>query len=306
MGVQVASPLRRNQGADKAVTAGQVPRRQPGIRLNTILAIGLWAMLWAGYNTGPWYVESPRFPASTMDLIHGLRAFFPMLAGWLALLLILTRGNLFMRWVVGPLGLLLLYAVVGFASSAFVSIEPLEAMYWGGNWLAIVLVLLAIVPVEDPVLDFQHVLLFDWIVNAILTISLLGAIPILGRQVITETQPARSVSERIGVAPSEILGDGLHSQHRVCPLRSHFRNRGACQDLERQASHSAPLGGVARRFALCLVGLQWPHRSVGVHRQCSRGHGRAKKQTNRSSFSWAPVPLLCLAWLGSTAASCST
>lgn len=206
MGVQVAGPLRRNQGADKAVTAGQVPRRQPGIRLNTILAIGLWAMLWAGYNTGPWYVESPRFPASTMDLIHGLRAFFPMLAGWLALLLILTRGSLFMRWVVGPLGLLLLYAVVGFASSAFVSIEPLEAMYWGGNWLAIVLVLLAIVPVEDPVLDFQHVLLFNWIVNAILTVSLLGAIPILGRQVIAETQTSPLGVRAYGVAPTEILG----------------------------------------------------------------------------------------------------
>lgn len=206
MGVDAARPLRRNQDAGKAVTAGQVVRRQPGTRLSTILAIGLWALLWAGYNTGPWYVESPHFPASNMELIHGLRAFVPMLAGWFALLLILTRINRQVRWISGPLGLLLLYAVVGFASSAFVSIEPLEAMYWGGNYLAMVLVLLAIVAVEDPVPDLQHVLVFNWIVAAILAMGLLGAIPILGRQVITETQSSPFGVRAYGAAPGEMLG----------------------------------------------------------------------------------------------------
>ncbi|MGD1154263.1 MAG: O-antigen ligase family protein [Terriglobia bacterium] len=188
MGVHVARPLRRNQDAGKAVTAGQVLGRQPRTRLNTLLAVGLWALLWAGYNTGPWYVEKPGFPANNLELIHGLRAFVPMLAGWFAILLMLIRTNLLMRWIVGPLGLLLLYAVVGFASSAFVSIEPLEAMYWGGNYLAMVLVLLAIVAVEDPLLDLQHVLVFDWIVAAVLAMSLLGAIPIMGPEAIHQTE----------------------------------------------------------------------------------------------------------------------
>jgi O-antigen ligase len=206
MGVDVARELRRNQDAGKAVTAGQVARRQPWTRLNTLLAIGLSALLWAGYNTGPEYIESPGFPANTLELIHGLRAFVPMLAGWFALLLILTRGNLLMRRILGPLGLLLLYAVVGLASSAAVSVNPLDAMYWGGNYLAVVLVLLAIVAVEDPLPDLQHVLVFNWIVATMFTVSLLGAIPILGQRVIAETQTSPFGVRAYSGGPQEILG----------------------------------------------------------------------------------------------------
>ncbi|MBZ5671813.1 MAG: O-antigen ligase family protein [Acidobacteriia bacterium] len=179
MGVDVARGLRRNQNAGKAVTAGQVLGRQPWTRLNTVLAIGLWALLWAGYNTGPEHIGSPGFPANTMELIHSLRAFIPMLAGWFALLRILTGPNLLTRWIVGPLGLLVLYAVVGLASSALVSIKPAEAMYWGGNYLAIVLVLLAIVANKDPLSDLSGLLFFNWVVAGLITVSMLGLLPFL-------------------------------------------------------------------------------------------------------------------------------
>ncbi len=205
MGVDLAKGLRRNQDADKAVTAGQVVRRQPGTRLNTVLAIGLWALLWAGYNTDPSYMESPGFPANTLVLIHGLRAFIPMLAGWFAILLTLTRGNLLVRWIVGPLGLLSVYALVGLASSLFVSIEPAEAVYWGGNYLAMVLVLLAIVPVEDPLPDLQNLLVFNWIVAAIITVSLLALIPIQGPEAIQQSQVG-PVAIRSYTGAGRILG----------------------------------------------------------------------------------------------------
>jgi O-antigen ligase len=188
MGLDVARPLRRNQNASKPVTASQGADRRWWTRANTILAIGLWMLLWAGYNSGPDYLGRPDFPASTLELIHGLRAFVPMLAGWVALLRLLTRPNILMRSIAGPLGLLLLYAAVGLASSAFESVEPGEAMYWGANYLAVVLVLLAIVAVDDPLLDLQRVLLFDWIVAAVITMSLLAAIPLLGPGIIQQTQ----------------------------------------------------------------------------------------------------------------------
>jgi O-antigen ligase len=188
MGLDVARPLQRNQNAGKPVTASQSADRRSWTRANTILAIGLWMLLWAGYNTGPDYLGRPDFPASTLELIHGLRAFVPMLASWVALLRLLTRPNTLMRSVAGPLGLLLLYAAVGLASSAFESVEPGEAMYWGANYLSIVLVLLAIVAVDDPLLDLQRVLLFDWIVAAVITMSLLAAIPLLGPGIIMQTQ----------------------------------------------------------------------------------------------------------------------
>jgi O-antigen ligase len=150
--------------------------------------MGLWLLLWLGYNTGPWYVVAPGFPANTTDLIHGVRAFFPMLAGWFALLMIFARSNRVSTWILGPLGLMLLYAVTGLVSSATLSPDPTYALYYGANYLAIVLVLLAIVPVEDPLPDLRKVLTLTWVVGTMFTLSLLGAIPFLGSQAISETE----------------------------------------------------------------------------------------------------------------------
>src|ERR1019366_1538876 len=161
MGVDLVRQFRRSPGANPARAATQAVPRPHGFRLNAALAVGLWALLWAGYNTALWFVEDPQFPAYFMQLIPGLRAFVRMVAAWFALLLMLTRINRLARWILGPLGLLLLYAVVGLASSAFVSIEPVDAMYWGGMYLSIILVLLAIVPVEDPLPDLRQARLLN-------------------------------------------------------------------------------------------------------------------------------------------------
>jgi hypothetical protein len=156
--------------------------------VNALLGMGLWALLWLGYNTGLQNVLDPRFPASATQLIHGLRAFFPMLGGWFALLMIFARSNRLLPWIMGPLGLMLLFAVTGLASSAALSIDPSDALYFGANNLAIVLILLAIVLVENPLPDLRKVLEFTWIVGTILTLAILGAVPILGSQVIMQTE----------------------------------------------------------------------------------------------------------------------
>ena len=206
MGVDLVSRFRRSPGASPARAVTQAVPRPRGIRLNAALAVGLWVLLWAGYNTGLWFVEDPRFPVSFMQLIHGLRAFVPLVAAWIAFLLMLTRINRLVRWILGPLGLILLYAVVGLASSAFVSIEPVDAIYWGGMYLATVLVLLAIVPVEDPLPDLRQVLLLNWIVDGMLTLSLLGALPFLGRQAMAESDAGPVGVRAYGASYGETLG----------------------------------------------------------------------------------------------------
>jgi O-antigen ligase len=152
------------------------------------MGMGLWVLLWLGYNTGPGYLMDPNFPANTTDLIHGVRAFFPMLAAWFAVLMIFARSSRLFPWLMGPLGLMLLYAFMGLGSSATLSPEPIVALYWGANYLAIVLVLLAIVLVDDPLPDLRNVLTLTWIWGALVTLSLLGAIPFLGAQAIVETE----------------------------------------------------------------------------------------------------------------------
>ena len=79
-----------------------------------------------------------------------------MLAGWIGFLVVLARADRAMRWIMGPLGLLLLYALFGLVSSLILSIDPIDASYWGGNYLALVMVMLAIVSVDNALpVSFQ-------------------------------------------------------------------------------------------------------------------------------------------------------
>ena len=84
MGVEVAQPLRLKRGAGRPIPLDQSAKPRRRVSTNALLGMGLWVLLWLGYNTDPWYVMDPNFPANTTDLIHGLRAFSPMLAAWFA------------------------------------------------------------------------------------------------------------------------------------------------------------------------------------------------------------------------------
>lgn len=172
---------KRDQRKTPLTAPAAIPLAAPRkSRLNTFVALGLWGMLWFGYNTSNAYVRSPGFPANTTEFIHGIRAFSPMVAGWIAFLIVLSRARRAMSWVMGPLGLLLLYALVGIVSSLALSIDPIDAFYWGVNYLSIVMVMLAIVSVDDALSDLSKLLTFNWIVATLLTFILLGALPFMG------------------------------------------------------------------------------------------------------------------------------
>lgn len=164
-------------------------------------------MLWGGYNTSNAFIRSPGFPHDTIEFIHGARAFLPIAAGWIAFLLVLSRARLALRWIIGPLGLLLLYALVGLVSSTFLSIDPIDAAYWGANYLSIVLVLIAIASVQDALPDISKLLTFNWIVSTALTFALLGLLPLLGGSVIEEGDVySASAVRRSYNGGGEILG----------------------------------------------------------------------------------------------------
>lgn len=186
MGMEVVKTLRlKRRVTGRPVPLEQAAKPRRSVSVNALLGMGMWTLLWLGYNTDIGRVIDPKFPVGTMDFIHGVRAFFPMLASWFALLIIIARPNRVFSWMGGPLGLMLLYAVTGLISSATLSPDPTTALYYGANYLAIVLVLLAIVQVENPLTDLRRVLMLSWIVGIILTLSLLGAIPILGSAAIS-------------------------------------------------------------------------------------------------------------------------
>jgi O-antigen ligase len=189
MGVDVVQPLRLRfkRHAGRAGPPGQPADPARKVSVNALIGVGLWILLWLGYNTGPELAMDPNFPVNFTEFIHGVRAFFPMLAGWIALLIIFARASRLFPWIVGPLGLMLLYAVTGMVATWAYLPNPLVGLYYGANYLAIVLVLLAIVLVADPLPDLFKVLRVTWLMSTVLTLALLGAIPLLGSQVTFET-----------------------------------------------------------------------------------------------------------------------
>jgi O-antigen ligase len=205
MGIEVENPLRLRRWDGRPLPLDQLAKPKRRISLNALMGMGLWALLWLGYNTNLSPVRNPNFPTGITDLIHGVRAFFPILAAWFAFLLIFSRSNRVFSWIMGPLGLMLLYAVTGLVSSATLSMHPIVALYFGANYLAIVLVLLAIVLVDDPLPDLLKVLKLTWAVGTILTLSLLGAIPILGSSAIIETESS-PVGMRVYSGTGTIMG----------------------------------------------------------------------------------------------------
>jgi len=205
MGIDLARPSLMKRRTGRLAPLNQVATPRGGISVNSLVAMGLWILLWGGYNTGYGYVLSPRFSVKPAYFIHGVRAFFPILATYIAFVIVFARSKRVFSWIIGPLGLMLFYAVIGLISSATYSPNPTYAMYFGANYLAIVMVLLAIVPVEDPLPDLRRVLNLTWTVGILITLSLLGAIPFLGTEALTETETNPVGVRAYGGGKDEIL-----------------------------------------------------------------------------------------------------
>ena len=188
MGIGVVKSLQLKRAAGRPLAREQFVKRRPWASRNALLGMGLWAILWLGYNTNEDIILDANFPTNTMNFIHGVRAYFPILLVWFALLIIFVRAKRLLPWIRGPLGLMLFYAVTGLASSVTLSVHPIDAVYWGANYLAIVLVLLVIVLVADPLADIRLVLKFTWIVGITIMLGLLGAIPFLGAGALSESE----------------------------------------------------------------------------------------------------------------------
>jgi O-antigen ligase len=167
---------------------GPLPRRPQNTRqkLGAFAGMGLWLLIWSGYNTGPWYVLHPNFPASSLELIHGVRAFFPQLAGWLALLWLLTPSKTTSRGAVeGPLGLMLVYSLVGVISSMLLSPDWFRASYWALAYGSVALVGIAILSTDQPLETASSVLTLSGIIAVIMTVGIVIGMPIIGGPSVT-------------------------------------------------------------------------------------------------------------------------
>ena len=150
--------------------------------------LGLWAMLWGGYNTEIGRMFAPGFPNGYLDLFHGLRSLFPCLAGYIAIIMLLKKQSFPKRVIEGPNGLLLLYAFIGVISSVLFSNEPLVALYWGAQYGSVLLVLMAIMANGDSEDRLFRLISFNWVFVTIIMASLLLALMFLKDVALVEAE----------------------------------------------------------------------------------------------------------------------
>jgi O-antigen ligase len=172
---------------DSSPGAGKEQSRRSQPRPSVVLCLMLWVMLWGGYNTDIGVVLAPNFPANPLQLIHGIRAFLPLFAGWLAVLVILSRGGPKGRAIGGPLGLLAFFVAIGLISSAFLSRYSLDGLYWVGMYGSVLAVLIAVCSNSDALSALSRVIMLNWIIDIALLVGLLAAIPFLGETALAPT-----------------------------------------------------------------------------------------------------------------------
>lgn len=142
-------------------------------RLITVL--GMWILVWAGYNTGIERVANPGFPHGVLDLAHGLRAFLPIAAGIATIIFLVAKKQaLPFKFLLTPCGLLLLYAFAGIISSVL-SNHVVFALYWAAMFGAVLLVLLAHLWQENTkALDcLAWIIKSNWVIAGLLAFGLL-------------------------------------------------------------------------------------------------------------------------------------
>lgn len=135
-------------------------------------------LLWGGYSTGDWLLRDPNFPTSTLNLIHGVRSLFPLLAGWLGIMVILCRTTIGLSVFDGPLGLMGLFTMVG-TISAFVSLDPIAALYWAALFGAVLAVSFAALSIDDPLESLSWMHYLNVVICAVFVLSVLASIPYL-------------------------------------------------------------------------------------------------------------------------------
>jgi len=178
--VPTASVLSLRPG--KALPA--LPNREKrGLMLTAVFCL----LLWSGYNTDIYFFMDPFFPKSFMEFVHGVRAFFPILAGVIAAGQLARRRALPQWLAFGPLMLLLFYGGTGLASSMFFSSQPAPAAYWTLEYISVIVVVMAVASSPEPEKHLARYISVNWICCAAVCIALIVGIPLLGGSALGQT-----------------------------------------------------------------------------------------------------------------------
>ena len=135
------------------------------LKWNFIIPIFLWLLIWAGYNADYGKLHS----SNLLNFFHGIRAFFPILAGVLAFILLIKRHFFSQKILKTPLGFLIIYTLIGIISSIFLSAKPLIALYWSFSYFSVLAVLFLTLTDSNSIPSLINL---NWIIVFFITIGL--------------------------------------------------------------------------------------------------------------------------------------
>lgn len=137
--------------------------------LNFVLLGIMWIFVWATYNTDIFRLLSPGFPHNFLDLLHGIRSFFPFVALFAAVFIIFKNNKINLGLFRGPLGFLLVYAIIGIIAS-FLSKEPWVSIYWGTLYASVIIILFSFNNYKNTL---EKIVRINWIIAGLISIGLI-------------------------------------------------------------------------------------------------------------------------------------
>jgi len=207
-------PFRLGSGFRLRLLGGApgIPKAEPkGLLLTSVLCV----LVWSGYNTSIYLFLDPFFPRSLTHFVHGVRAFFPILAGLIAAGRLAARRSFPQYLSSGPLMLLLFYGAIGLASSICVSTQPIPAAYWALEYISVIIVVMAVASGPEPEAHLARFISVNWACCAAICIGLLVGIPLFGGGALGQTAGSPlgvmaygKVNDMMGMAGTRNTGFG--------------------------------------------------------------------------------------------------
>ena len=134
----------------------------------------LWLLIWATYNTDITRILTPGWPHSVLDFVHGVRSLFPFISFMVAsvwLMNNLRKKTLRWNFFFGPLGFLMLYALVGVLASIF-SQNVWLSLYWGVLYFFTMVVLLMVMAQDKAKKYLRLILYINFAIATLIVVAL--------------------------------------------------------------------------------------------------------------------------------------
>ncbi|MEO0292892.1 MAG: hypothetical protein ABIN61_01550 [candidate division WOR-3 bacterium] len=132
--------------------------------LYNVVIGAIWVLIWGAFSSyGPGFVLSDIFTQSLFNFFNGIRAYFPFLAVFLALIIFAGKKERADLKFKKPTLFLLLYGIIGLVSS-LLSTRGINAVYWALLYISVVVTGLLLTGYGESTREAKILVNTNWII----------------------------------------------------------------------------------------------------------------------------------------------